>query len=91
MDKSSHVCNMTNVYNEAGGSKFGPRFSKLGHCLEKKDRDPFPGPSLGFQNGVNFANKLLSEFKEKAGKPAANCQYISTVGSPHELFTPENS
>ena len=80
-----------------GGPKFGPQnwapnldpifgpqtLPQLGHCLEKKDRNPFSGPCLGSENGANFADKLGSEFEkkgseEKAGKPAANCQHISS-------------
>ena len=65
------------------GPIFGPQtLPQLGHCLEKKDRDPFSGPCLGSENGANFADKG-SEFEkkgseEKAGKPAANYQDISS-------------
>ena len=41
---------------------------QLGHCLEKKNRDPFSGPCLGSENGANFANKLGSEFEKRAAK-----------------------
>ena len=63
--------------------KFGPQtLPQLGHCLDKKDRDPFSGPCLGSENGADFANKLESEFEKRAAKrKLANLPQTANISS----------
>ena len=60
--------------------KFGPQtLPQLGHCLEKKDRDPFSGPCLGSENGANFAQVGVWVQKRAAKRKLANLPQTANI------------